>query len=133
LKLSAVEREINNIFMWNFNEIVTQSSAFHTSAVSHIHFSMIVPFKTPIARKEEAFRLWDFDRWSANDWALHTEIEKWFCFQMMSNYMRMTGHTWSYRLLNVKLTIYLCEISSLMTENIKFTQGGDSRRVDSVG
>ena len=34
---------------------------------------------------------------------------------------RMTGHSWSYRLLNVKFTICFCEISSLMTENIKFT------------
>ena len=47
----------------------TSACSFIFSAtVSHIHFSMIVPFKTPIARKGEAFRLWDFDRWSANDW-----------------------------------------------------------------
>ena len=50
-------------------------SFIFSAAVSHIHFSMIVPFKTPIARKGEAFRLWDFERWSANDWALHTEID----------------------------------------------------------
>ena len=38
------------------NEIF--SSAYHMSAVSHINFSMIVPFKTPISRKGETFRLW---------------------------------------------------------------------------
>jgi hypothetical protein len=49
--------------------------SFFSAAVSHVHFSMIVPFKAPIVRKGEAFRLWDFDRWSANDWALPTEID----------------------------------------------------------
>ena len=38
------------------NEIF--SSVFNTSAVSHINFPMIVPFKTPISLKGETFRLW---------------------------------------------------------------------------
>jgi hypothetical protein len=36
------------------------------------------------------------------------------CFQMMSNCTRMTGHSWRYRLLNVKLTIYFVKFQVLL-------------------
>ena len=94
------------------NEIVTPSSAFHASAVSHFHLSMIVPFKTPIAWKGEAFRLWDFDRSSANDWALHTQIDveiKWGEFYVFRH------QTWNF-------TQQILWISRSTTDNFKNVQ-----------